>query len=131
MRRHVCVFILSMLLASAYAQGLKLFSSEMKKAAPKPQAVVMDFMERYFYELRTQNQTTVQTKMADDKVYFRKGSLSDLSQVVDTMPLNISLVDRHYEVRQPAHSAHALPLFLCRSTLEDTVLGTPDYGAPL
>jgi hypothetical protein len=70
----------------------------MKAAAPKSQAVVMDFMERYFSELKTKDLKTIQTKMADDKVYFRKGSLSDLSQVVDTMPLNISLVDRHYEV---------------------------------
>ena len=140
MRRHVCVFILSMLLASAYAQGLKLFSSEMKKAAPKPQAVVMDFMERYFYELRTQNQTTVQTKMADDKVYFRKGSLSDLSQVVDTMPLNISLVDRHYEVTWEKDSIPFITIVFpaqydlllgmdqkkAQQTLKDTILSSPD-----
>lgn len=83
---------------TASAQGLKLFSPDMKAVAPKPQVVVMDFMERYFQDLPRQKHTTIQTKMADDKVFFRKGSLSDLSQVTDTMPLNISLVDRHYEV---------------------------------
>ena len=83
---------------SAFAQDLKLFSPEMKAVAPKPQALVMDFMERYFQNLVEQKQTTIQTKMADDKVYFRQGKLSDLNHVADTMPLNISLVDRHYEV---------------------------------
>ena len=97
--RSIYILLLIVLgYASAFAQGLKLFSPEMKAAAPKPQAVVMDFIERYFQSLPTQKNTTIQTKMADDKVYFRQGSLSDLSQVSDTMPLNISLVDRHYEV---------------------------------
>ena len=140
MQRHVCLLILTVFFASAYSQGLKLFSSEMKKAAPKPQAVVMDFMERYFYELRTQNQTTVQTKMADDKVYFRKGSLSDLSQVVDTMPLNISLVDRHYEVTWEKDSIPFITIVFpaqydlllgmdqkkAQQTLKDTILSSPD-----
>lgn len=98
MWRLICILLLGTGFASASAQSLKLFNSEMKAAAPKPQAVVMDFMERYFSELRTMDQTTIRTKMADDKVFFRKGFLSDLSQVVDTMPLNICLVDRHYEV---------------------------------
>lgn len=140
MRRHVCIFILSMLFASAYAQGLKLFSSEMKKAAPKSQAVVMDFMERYFYRLITQNQTTIQTKMADDKVYFRKGSLSDLTQVVDTMPLNISLMDRHYEVTWERNSIPFITTVFpaqydlllgmdqkkAQQTLKETILSSPD-----
>ena len=84
--------------ASAAAQGLRLFSPEMKTVAPRPQVVVMDFMERYFQDLPKQKHTTIQTKMADDKVFFRQGSLSDLSLISDTMPLNINLVDRHYEV---------------------------------
>ena len=98
MRRLFCILLLAIGIVYASAQSLKLFSSEMKAVAPKPQAVVMDFMERYFSALKTQKQTTVQTKMADDKVFFRKGSLSDLSHVADTMSLNISLVDKHYEV---------------------------------
>ena len=98
MRRLFWILLLTTSFASASAQGLKLFSPDLKAAAPKPQAVVMDFMERYFQDLSALKHTTVKTKMADDKVFFRKGSLSDLKQVADTMPLNISLVDRHYEV---------------------------------
>lgn len=84
--------------ASASSQGLKLFSPEMKEAAPKPQTVVMDFLERYFNDLSKVKQTSIQTKMADDKVYFRKGKASDLYQVCDTMPFSINLNDRYYEV---------------------------------
>ena len=98
MWRLSCILLLAIGVISASAQGLKLFGSEMKAAATKPQAVVMDFMERYFSTLKIQKQTTIETKMADDKVFFRKGSLSDLSHVADTMPLNIILVDKHYEV---------------------------------
>lgn len=98
MRRLFWILLLAVSFISASAQSLKLFSSEMKAGAPKPQAVVMDFMERYFSALKVQKQTTVQTKMADDKVFFRKGTLSELSQVSDTMLLSISLVDKHYEV---------------------------------
>ena len=98
MRRLFWILLLATSCASASAQSLKLFSPEMKAAAPKPQAVVMDFLEHYFNELKTLKQTTVQTKMADDKVFFRQGALSDLNMVTDTMPLNISLVDKHYEV---------------------------------
>ena len=97
-RRSVHILLLTIWCASASSQGLKLFSPEMKKAAPKPQAVVMDFLERYFNELSAVRQTTIQTKMADDKVYFRKGNLSDLKQVCDTMPFSINLLDRYYEV---------------------------------
>ena len=98
MRRVVCILIMAIGFTAASAQSLKLFSPEMMEHASKPLAVVIDFMERYFQELSDQKQTTIQTKMADDKVFFRQGSLSDLKQVADTMPLNISLVDRHYEV---------------------------------
>ncbi len=91
--------LLTIWCASASSQGLKLFSPEMKEAAPKPQTVVMDFLERYFTDLSIVKQTTIQTKMADDKVYFRKGKPSDLYQVCDTMPFSISLLDRYYEVK--------------------------------
>ena len=104
MQRLFCILLLATGFVFASAQGLKLFNSEMKAGAPKPQAVVMNFMERYFCVLKTQKQTTIQTKMADDKVYFRKGTLSDLSQVSDTMPLNISLAER-----QPAIHYCRLP----------------------
>jgi len=99
LRRSIHSFLLIAWCASASSQGLKLFSPEMKEAAPKTQVVVMDFLERYFgKELSSQRQTTREHKMADDKVYFRKGKPSDLYQVVDTMPFSINLLDRYYEV---------------------------------
>lgn len=98
MKRFVHILLLFIWCISASSQGLKLFSPEIKEAAPKTQVVVMDFLERYFQNLSTIKQTSVETKMADDKVYFRKGKPSDLSQVCDTMPFSISLLDRYYEV---------------------------------
>ena len=98
MRRVIYISVLLMVCSSASSQGLKLFSPEMKEAASTPQTVVMDFLERYFNDLSTFKHTTVQKKMADDKVFFRKGSLTDLCQVCDTMPFSISLLDRYYEV---------------------------------
>ena len=60
---------------SLSAQGLKLFSPEMHDAASYPHQVVMDFLERYFgKDLPAMRQTTLEHKMADDKVYFRNGS---------------------------------------------------------
>lgn len=100
MVRHlIYTLLLSVWCVTASSQGLKLFSPETKAAVPKTQAVVMDFLERYFQELPTLRHTSVATKMADDKVYFRKGKLSDLNQVSDTMPFIIDLIDRYYEVK--------------------------------
>ena len=100
LKRSVYTFLLIIVwCASASSQGLRLFSPEMKEAAPKTQVVVMDFLERYFgNELPSQRQTTREHKMADDKVFFRKGKPSDLYQVCDTMPFAINLLDRYYEV---------------------------------
>lgn len=83
---------------SASSQGLKLFCPEMKATASKSQVVVMDFLERYFTQLSSLKETSVHTKLADDKVYFRMGRPSDLSQVCDTMPFALNLHDRYYEV---------------------------------
>lgn len=99
MRRMSYTLLLMIWCASASSQGLKLFSPEMKEAAPRSHVVVMDFLERYFNDLPSTKQTTVLTKMADDKVYFRKGKSSDLNQICDTMPFSINLLDRYYEVR--------------------------------
>ena len=101
LKRLVYSFLLTIVwCASASSQGLKLFSPEVKEAAPKPQVVVMDFLERYFgNELPSQRQTTREHKMADDKVYFRKGQPTDLYQVCDTMMFSINLLDRYYEVQ--------------------------------
>lgn len=99
MLRMSYTLLLMIWCASASSQGLKLFSPEMKEAAPRNHVVVMDFLERYFNDLPSTKQTTVLTKMADDKVYFRKGKPSDLNLVCDTMPFSINLLDRYYEVK--------------------------------
>ncbi len=99
MRRMFYALLLTIWCTSTSSQGLRLFNPEMKEAAPKSQSVVMDFLERYFTDLSKVKQTTIETKMADDKVYFRKGKPSDLYQVCDTMPFSISLLDRYFEVK--------------------------------
>ena len=83
---------------TASSQGLKLFTPEMKESVTMPQRVVMDFLERYFQELPTVKETTVPEKMVDDKVYFRKGRLSDLYHVSDTMGFFMSQYEKFYEV---------------------------------
>lgn len=96
------IIVLSLLVGclSLPAQGLKLFSSETHDAASYPHQVVMDFLERYFgKELHTIKQTTLEHKMADDKVFFRNGSVLELQQISDTMSFSISLLDRYYEVQ--------------------------------
>ena len=96
MFRHIVyIFMMTIWSVPASSQGLKLFNPEMKEAVPHPQKVVMDFLERYFCELP---QNGAEAAMAEDKVYFRKGALSDLKQICDTMPFSISLHDRYYEV---------------------------------
>ena len=99
-KRSIIALVLLMGSLSLSAQELKLFSPEMHDAASYPHHVVMDFLERYFgKELPAMKQTTLEHKMADDKVYFRKGSMSDLRQIADTMPFSINLLDRYYEVK--------------------------------
>lgn len=98
--RSIIVFLLLMRTLSSSAHELKLFNSEIHDAAAYPQRVVMDFLERYFgTELPALKQTTLEHKMADDKVYFRKGNISSLAQITDTIPFSIDLLDRCYEVK--------------------------------
>ena len=98
--RGIIVFLLLTWTLSSSAQGLKLFSPETHDAAAYPQRVVMDFLERYFgKELPVLKQTTLEHKMTDDKVYFRKGNISSLVQITDTIPFSIDLLDRYYEVK--------------------------------
>lgn len=97
-----CIIALTMLIGGlpSSAQELKLFSSEMRDAASYPHQVVMDFMERYFgKELPALKQTSLEHKMADDKVYFRRGKIQDLYHVTDTMPFSLSIIDKYYEVK--------------------------------
>lgn len=100
-------FLLLLMLIEALslsAQGQRLFSPAVHDAVGYHQRVVMDFLERYFgKDLTTERQTSQKRKMADDKVYFRKGNLSDMSLVSDTMPFSITLHDRYYEVQWIQH----------------------------
>lgn len=99
LNRSIMVLLWLTVSLSLSAQGLKLFSPEIHDAAGYHHRVVMDFIERYFgKELPAQRQTTKVHKMADDKVFFRKGQPSDLYQIADTMPFSINLLDRYYEV---------------------------------
>ncbi|MDO4187054.1 MAG: hypothetical protein Q4D30_11325 [Bacteroidales bacterium] len=92
--------LLSLLMGcyTAQAQELRLFSEEMRNTVPHQQTVIMDFIERYFNVLSSFKQTSIEQKMADDKVYFRKGKIDDLGKVTDSMLFSISLQDRYYEV---------------------------------
>ena len=99
LRRLVCLLLLlAVYNTSVWSQGLKLFSPEQRKAASKTHVIVMDFLERYFSKLPQTKHTTIAIKLADDKVYFRNGSFSDLSQVTDTMPFTINFFEKYYEV---------------------------------
>lgn len=69
----------------------------MREVVSKPQTVVMDFLERYFFELNNTKGTAVERKMADDKVYFRKGSPANLLMGCDTLSFSLTLHDRYYE----------------------------------
>lgn len=103
-KRSIIALALLTAALSMSAQGLKLFSPEVRDAASYPQRVVMDFLERYFgQELPAIQHTTIEHKMADDKVYFRQGMLQDLYHLPDTIPFSISLLDKYYEVKwEPA-----------------------------
>ena len=98
LKRSAFILFLTIWCISSSSQGLKLFTPEMREAVTQPQRVVMDFLERYFQELSAVKGTTVQAKMTDDKVFFRKGKPSDLYHVSDTMGFTISLLDKYYEV---------------------------------
>ena len=99
---HALITLLLLTLNGTFAsaQGLNLFSPEQRIAVDKSQAIVMGFLERYFgKELPALKHTTLEHKMADDKVFFREGTPSDLYQISDTMPFSISQFDRYYEVK--------------------------------
>ena len=91
-------FILFLLVLSCSMASAQLFSLDARRTAGSKE-VVMDFLERYFVDLLTQRETTIERKMADDKVYFRKGGIKDLRQINDTVPFSITLLDRYYEAK--------------------------------
>lgn len=98
MTRRLCyILLLTIWCVSASSQRLKLFSSDMRESLTAPQKVVIDFLERYFQELPSVKETTMQVKMADDKVFFRRGKLSDLYHVNDTMGFSFYRHEKYYE----------------------------------
>ena len=136
-KRNIIVSVLLIGSLSISAQGLKLFSPEMRDAASYPHQVVMDFLERYFgKDLPLFEQTTLEHKMADDKVYFRKGKPKDLYHVNDTMPFSITLIDKYYEVKWEPIVTVVFPaqydLLLgmekdeAQDRLKETILAAPD-----
>ncbi len=98
MRTVIVLLSVWLAIGSANAQRLNLFNDSLQAQASKPMSIVMDFMERYFCDLKKVKGTTVADKMADDKVFFRKGRLADIYTVNPTMSFSFSQVDRHYEV---------------------------------
>lgn len=127
----------------APAQKLKLFSSEQRESANKYDGIVMDFLERYFNELPHTKHTTISTKMADDKVYFRNGGLSDLQQIADTMPFSINLESHYYEVEWKKQGEPFVTIVFpaqydlllgmqqeeAQNKLKETILNTPQQDA--
>lgn len=102
--RHIMLLLMLVGTLSLSAQGMRLFSPAVHDAVGYHQRVVMDFLERYFSkDLTTECHTSLVNKMADDKVYFRKGKHSDMALVSDTMPFSITLNDRYYEVQWMQH----------------------------
>lgn len=95
---YMAFIMLVMGVLSSTAQQLNLFSEDMRVSANPRQTIVMDFVERYFSQLLSMKQSAIPSKMADDKVYFRKGKPMDLRLVSADMLVSISLVDRHYEL---------------------------------
>ena len=80
------------------AQRLHLFSDSIRNMVDRNTVVVMDFAERYFGELRSLKGTSVETKLADDKVYFRKGKWTGIYQLNDTVPFSFSRMEKYFEI---------------------------------
>ena len=79
------------------AQRLHLFNAEMRQAAGR-QALIMDFVERYFSDYFQKGREQREIQMADDKVFFRKGNPEALRHLADTIPFSITFHNTHYEV---------------------------------
>lgn len=91
-------FILCLLMLCCDIASAQLFSLETRKAAGGKR-YAMEFLERYFVDLLTQKDVAIERKMKDDKVYFRKGSISDLRLLSDTIPYTFDLCGNYYDVK--------------------------------
>ena len=99
---------MALLTLSVQAQQLKLFNEGIRSISDRQQLMVMDFMEHYFPRVMAKGAVAMQTQLADDKVFFRKGKPQDLYQVADTMPMTISF---------PGHGTGGSPTPIERSHL--------------
>lgn len=59
--------------------GLKLFPDEVR--ADFARVEVLDFLERYYLEVISEHGTSYENKLVDDKVFFRRGKLSDFLKI--------------------------------------------------
>ncbi len=91
-------FILCLLMLCCDIASAQLFNLETRKAAGGKR-YAMEFLERYFVDLLTQRDVAIERKMKDDKVYFRKGSISDLRLLSDTIPYSLELCGNYYDVK--------------------------------
>lgn len=85
--------------------GLKLFKRQYDFGVNPS---VLDFLERYYLELAVEKEANRNTKMTDDKVFFRKGKPADLLNITDTTAFSITTSERFYEVKWMDNSG--LPL---------------------
>lgn len=77
--------------------GLELFAPTMKECMPS-QRPYLDFLERYFLDALSQTSTSSTNRLADDKVYFRQGTLSSILTVTPEMPFSLTRHDDYFEV---------------------------------
>lgn len=76
--------------------GISLFPRQLKQGSGS-QPLLLRFLERYFLDVMTQTATSTENRMADDKVYFTKGTQADVAGITPEMPFSISTNDKFYE----------------------------------
>lgn len=77
--------------------GLELFAPSMKESMSS-QRQYLNFLERYFLDALTQTSTSTDKRLADDKVYFRKGTLLSVLSVTPDLPFSLTRHDDYFEV---------------------------------
>lgn len=77
--------------------GLSLFSNDMKKEVKPQDADIMRFIERYVLDMMSQHDARLVDKMADDKVYFRKGNLTELANQARQLTFSLTKHPNYYE----------------------------------
>ncbi len=84
--------------SSAMAPGrLQLFSDKTRQAVGR-YVLVVNFVDRYFSQLKMLTPVEQQRKLKDDKVLFVKGRLELLYHPMDDLPCTITRNEKFYEV---------------------------------